>query len=156
MKSIRTSVLEIAYEDAGPPHGPQVMLLHGWPDAPRSWNAVARAFDAAGFRTIAPYLRGLSPTRFLSETTPRFGAGVALAQDAIDLADALGLDRFAIVGHDWGARAAYIIAALFPQRLSTIAALALGYQPHGIFKIPDFLQSRNFWYQWFQCIDDGA
>ncbi len=98
----------------------------------------------------------LPPTRFLSEATPRFAAAVALAQDAIDLADALGLNRFAVVGHDWGARAAYTIAALFPQRLSAVAALSLGYQPRGIFKVPDFEQSKRFWYQWLLCIDGGV
>jgi len=81
---------------------------------------------------------------------------VALAQDAIDFADALGIDRFFIIGHDWGARAAYTIAALYPQRLFALAALSLAYQSGGVFKIPDFEQSRRFWYQWFQCIDEGA
>ena len=54
-----------------------------------------------------------------------------LAQDAIDLMDALGIERFAVVGHDWGARMAYTLAALFPERLSSITALSLGYQPRG-------------------------
>lgn len=156
LNSVRTSVLEIAFEDDGPRDGASVMLLHGWPDAPRGWNAVAKELQAAGYRTIIPYLRGLPPTRFLSEATPRFAAAVALAQDAIDLADALGLNRFAVVGHDWGARAAYTIAALFPQRLSAVAALSLGYQPRGIFKVPDFEQSKRFWYQWLLCIDGGV
>jgi pimeloyl-ACP methyl ester carboxylesterase len=155
MNSIRTPFLEIAYEDEGPKDGLPVILLHGWPDAPRGWESVAGSLRAAGWRTIIPYLRGSAPTRFLSERTARFGGGVALAQDAIDLADALGVARFAIVGHDWGARAAYTIAALFPERLSAVIALALGYQPRGIFKIPDFKQSRRFWYQWFQCLDAG-
>jgi len=101
-------------------------------------------------------LRGCSPTRFLSQDTPRFAAGVALAQDAIDLADALNIDRFAVIGHDWGARAAYTMAALFPERLTALAALALPYQPGGIFRVPDFEQSRRFWYQWFQCTDGGS
>ena len=155
MNSIRTPFLEIAFHDEGPKDGIPVMLLHGWPDAPRGWDGVARSLRAAGWRTIVPYLRGSSPTRFLSENTPRFGAGVALAQDAIDLADALGLDRFAVVGHDWGARAAYAIAALYPERLSAVVALALGFQPRGVFRIPDFKQSKRFWYQWFLCIDGG-
>ena len=156
LNSVRTSVLEIAFEDDGPRDGAPLMLLHGWPDAPRGWNAVAQELQAAGYRTVIPYLRGLPPTRFLSEATPRYAAGVALAQDAIDLADALGLNRFAVVGHDWGARAAYTIAALFPQRLSAVAALSLGYQPRGIFKVPDFEQSKRFWYQWLLCIDGGV
>jgi pimeloyl-ACP methyl ester carboxylesterase len=156
MASIRTSVLEIVYKEGGPQDGPPVMLLHGWPDAPCGWSSVAERLGAAGWRTITPYLRGSQPTRFLSPTTPRFGAGVALAQDAIDLADALGLQRFAVVGHDWGARAAYTMAALYPERLSAIACLALAYQPRGVFKVPGLEQSRRFWYQWFQCIDGGV
>ena len=102
-------------------------------------------------RTIRPYLRGFGPTRFQSADAPRTGHGPALAQDIVDLADALGLDRFAIVGHDWGARAAYTVAALFPQRVTAIAALALAYQPGGVFAVPGFSQARAFWYQWFLC-----
>ena len=156
MPSIRTSVLEISYEDTGPREGPPVLMLHGWPDAPRGWTRVADKLNTNGWRTILPYLRGSHPTRFLSQDTPRFAAGVALAQDAIDLADALNLDRFAVVGHDWGARAAYTMSALFPERLTAIAALALGYQPRGTFKVPDFAQSKRFWYQWFLCTNGGA
>ena len=69
---------------------------------------------------------------------------MALAQDAIDLADGLGLERFAVVGHDWGARAAYTLAALFPKRVTAIAAIAPAFQPRGEFKIPSFDQSRRF------------
>lgn len=155
MHSIRTSVLEIFYEDNGPHDGPPIILLHGWPDAPRGWTKVAAKINKRGRRTIIPYLRGSQPTRFLSHETPRCGAGVALAQDAIDLADSLNLQRFAIIGHDWGARAGYIIAALFPERLTALTALALGYQPRGVFTIPDFPQSRRFWYQWFLCTEGG-
>ncbi len=81
---------------------------------------------------------------------------MALAKDAVDLANALGLEKFAVLGHDWGARAAYILAALFPQRVFAVAALALAYQPRGTFNIPSFDQSRRFWYQWFLCTDGGA
>jgi pimeloyl-ACP methyl ester carboxylesterase len=156
VKSVRTEVLEIFYEDGGPEQGYPILLLHGWPDAPRGWKKVAARLQSEGWRTIIPFLRGFQPTRFLSETTPRFGSGVALAQDAIDLADALQFDRIAVIGHDWGARAAYTIAALYPQRVAAIAALSVAYQPRGVFKVPDFPQSQRFWYQWFQCIGQGA
>jgi len=148
--------LEIAFEEGGPDHGQPVLLLHGWPDAPCGWSGVARQLHAAGWRTVAPYLRGSGPTRFLSDKTPRIGAGLAIAQDAVDLADRLELDRFAIVGHDWGARAAYTVAALFPERVTSVTALALAYQPRGLFTIPSFDQARRFWYQWFLCIEGGA
>jgi pimeloyl-ACP methyl ester carboxylesterase len=156
MDSVRTEVLEIFYEDRGLKEGRPLLILHGWPDASRGWNVVAQYLITRGWRAIIPYLRGSGPRRFLSEKTPRDGSRVALAQDAIDFADALGIDRFFIVGHDWGARAAYTIAALYPQRLSAVAALSLAYQSGGVFNIPDFEQSRRFWYQWFQCIDERS
>jgi pimeloyl-ACP methyl ester carboxylesterase len=155
LKTIRTELLEIAYEEGGPKNGPMVLLLHGWPDAPRGWSAVAQRLHAEGWHTVAPYLRGTGPTKFLRRETPRVGAGVALAQDTIDLAEGLGVDRFAVVGHDWGARAAYTLAALFPHRITSVIALALAYQPRGLFKIPSFDQTRRFWYQWFLCVDGG-
>jgi pimeloyl-ACP methyl ester carboxylesterase len=156
VKTIRTELLEIAYEEGGPHDGPVAVLLHGWPDAPpRAWRFVAERLHSAGWHTIAPYLRGTGPTRFLHPYTPRVGSAVALAQDVISLADALGLSRFALVGHDWGARAAYSVAALFPDRIRTICALSLAFQPQGEFHVPSFEQSKRFWYQWFLCIDDG-
>jgi pimeloyl-ACP methyl ester carboxylesterase len=156
VESIRTDVLEICFETGGPDDGAPVLLIHGWPDAPRGWQDVARLLHQDGWRTIAPYLRGCGPTAFLSPDVPRVGHGVALAQDVVDLADRLGFDRFAVVGHDWGARAAYIVAALYPQRVTAIAALALPYQPRGVFAVPDFSQARAFWYQWLMCLDQGA
>src|SRR6266536_1289897 len=93
-------------------------------------------------RWPAPYLRGFGPTRFRSPQTPRDGRGVALAHDAIELMDLLGITRFAVAGHDWGARAAYTLAALFPDRVVAAAALALPHQPGGLFTTPSFAQSR--------------
>jgi pimeloyl-ACP methyl ester carboxylesterase len=156
MPTIRTALLSLTYEEGGPAAGPPVLLLHGWPDAPRGWRAVAGQLQAAGWRTIMPYLRGTAPTRFLDPNTPRVGSGVALAQDAVDLLDALHLEQVAVVGHDWGARAAYTLAALFPERVTAVVALALAYQPRGRFTLPDFAQSRLFWYQWFMCTEAGA
>jgi pimeloyl-ACP methyl ester carboxylesterase len=77
-------------------------------------------------------------------------------QDILDLADSLGLPRFAVIGHDWGARVAYSLAALAPERISAIAALALAYQPRGTFVMPDFSQARAFWYQCLMYVDVGA
>ncbi|MFM0519412.1 MULTISPECIES: alpha/beta fold hydrolase [Caballeronia] len=151
----RTPTLDIAYADSGPADGRIVLLIHGWPDAARAWNAVALRLNEAGYRTIVPELRGAGGTRFLRDDTVRDGSGVALANDAVDLADALGIAQFDVVGHDWGARAAYTIAALFPDRVRRMAALALAYQPRGVFELPDFSQARRFWYQWFMSLDGG-
>jgi pimeloyl-ACP methyl ester carboxylesterase len=156
MRQIRTDVLEIAYEEEGSSNSPPVLLLHGWPDAPCGWDAIAPVLHGHGWRTIVPFLRGTGRTRFLSAETPRVGLGVALAQDAIDFADAIGLNRFAVVGHDWGARVAYTLAALFPERVTSISGLALAFQPHGHFVMPAFGQARRFWYQWLMCVEGGA
>jgi pimeloyl-ACP methyl ester carboxylesterase len=154
--TVRTDLLEIAYDDGGPPDGPPVLLVHGWPDSPRTWEDVAAELNDAGFRTIVPALRGFAPTRFLAADTPRTAQIVALAQDALDLLDALGLDRVALVGHDWGARAAYALAALAPERLSALVAVSVGYEPGGTLATPSFEQARLWWYQWFQTLDAGA
>lgn len=156
MPNVRNSVLEIAFDEGGPPEGAAVLLLHGWPDAPRGWREVAARLHAAGFRTVTPYLRGFGQTRFLATNTVRDGRGVALAQDAVDLADALHLEQFAVVGHDWGARVAYTLAALFPERVTRVVGIALAYQPRGVFTLPPFSQARRFWYQWFMTLDAGA
>jgi pimeloyl-ACP methyl ester carboxylesterase len=153
---IATDLLDIAYDVAGPEDGKPLLLLHGWPDSPRAWRPLAPQLNAHGWRTVAPYLRGCAPTRFLSADAPRVGHAVALAQDAIDLADRLSWDHFAVVGHDWGARIAYSLAALFPERVTRIVALALAYQPRGAFELPSFAQARRWWYQWFMALEQGA
>jgi pimeloyl-ACP methyl ester carboxylesterase len=153
---VRTDVLEIAYAEHGHPDGPPVLLLHGWPDAARGWAPVVADLAEHGWRVIVPDNRGTGGTVFLSDRTPRDGSGAALAGDVLDLADRLGLDRFAVVGHDWGARVAYTLAAVAPDRVTRIAALALPYQPRGAFVMPDFAQARAFWYQWLMYVDAGA
>jgi pimeloyl-ACP methyl ester carboxylesterase len=156
MPTIRTKVLDIAFEEGGPRGGPPVLLLHGWPDDVREWRTVTPYLEEAGFHWVAPWLRGFGNTRFLSTETLRDGSGVALTQDAIDFADAIGFERFSVIGHDWGARTAYTLAALWPQRIASIVALSLSYSPGGRFPTPTFEQSRRWWYQWFMATEPGA
>jgi EmrB/QacA subfamily drug resistance transporter len=147
-RSVRTPVLEVAYEERGPRDGIPVVLVHGFPDDARSWDAVSGALGAAGHRTLAPHLRGFGPTRFLSDDTPRSGQPAALAQDLVEFADALGLERFVLVGHDWGATAAQAVAALHPGRVERLVS-SLGYsltwdtggEP------PSYAQLHALWYQ---------
>jgi pimeloyl-ACP methyl ester carboxylesterase len=156
MRTARTELLEIAYLDEGPADGAPVLLLHGWPDDVRTWRDVLPRLHAVGRRTIVPYLRGFGPTQFRSDATFRDGRGIALTQDAIDLLDVLGIERFAVVGHDWGARTAYQLAALIPERVSHVAALSVAFQPGGAFPVPSFAQSRLYWYQLFMSVEGGA
>ena len=156
MNAIATDILNIGYETGGPRSGPPVLLLHGWPDDVRGWRGLVPHLERAGLHWVAPWLRGCGPTTFLSVGTIRDGSAVALAQDAIALTGHLGWTKFSVVGHDWGARIAYTLAALFPERLSSITALALSYAPGGRFPTPTFEQSRRWWYQWFMTTDRGA
>jgi pimeloyl-ACP methyl ester carboxylesterase len=156
LRHAKTPVLDIVYDDDGGTDAPVILLLHGWPDDIRGWRQVAPRLRTAGYRTIAPYLRGFGPTRFLSPQTVRDGRGIALAQDAIDLAEALGIPTFAVIGHDWGARAAYTLGALFPDRVTSITGIALAFQPRATFRIPPFSQARRFWYQWLMGLEQGA
>src|SRR5262245_5629339 len=124
-----TSTLRIAYEVGGPPNGFPVLLLHGWPDDVRTYDRVVPVLNAEGLRTVAPYLRGFGETSFLSKEAMRSGEIVAMARDAIELADALKLRKFAVIGHDWGARIAYALAIAVPQRISGIVTVSVGWQP---------------------------
>src|SRR6266404_8950622 len=102
LKRIRTSTLEIAYEESGTADGTPVILLHGFPYDPRAYDEVVRPLAAIGCRVIVPYLRGYGPTKFLSADTPRSGQQAALASDLLDLLDALVLPDAVLVGYDWG------------------------------------------------------
>ncbi len=158
MRSIKTSQLRLAYEESGPKNGKPMLLLHGWPDSPRTWDAVLPLFHSAGYRTIAPFLRGYGPSRFrdrlLGRSPRRTGQPVAFAQDMLDLADGLRLTRFQFVGHDWGARTGYALAALAPERLVSLTAIAVPFEP-GKAKPPEFPQAQAFWYQWLLCTKPG-
>jgi pimeloyl-ACP methyl ester carboxylesterase len=92
-------------------------VLHGWPHDIHSFVDVGPLLASAGYRVIVPYLRGYGTTRFLSSDTFRNGQQAVVAVDIIALMDALKIQKAILVGFDWGARTACIIAA---QRPSTI------------------------------------
>ena len=119
LNRVRTSVLEITYEESGPADGVPVFLMHGFPYDPRTYDEVVAPLVAAGCRTIVPYLRGYGPTRFLAADTPRSGEQAALGNDLKELIDALGIERAVLAGYDWGGRAACVVAALWPERART-------------------------------------
>jgi len=85
LNRVRTSVLEIAYEQSGSEDGVPVLLMHGFPYDPRTYDLVVPLLVAAGCRAIVPYLRGYGPTRFLAAETPRSGQQAALGHDLKEL-----------------------------------------------------------------------
>ena len=104
--------------------GPDVVLLHGFPDTPHSYGPLQDALVAAGFRVTAPWLRGYERETIVAG---RPYDALTIGRDALALLDALGLQRAVLVGHDWGALIAYVAAALQPQRVHALVTLAI---PH--------------------------
>lgn len=152
-----TDTLEIAYEESGDTNGKPVILLHGFPDDPRSWDSVIGPLTGSGFRTIAPYLRGFGPTRFLRADTFRSGQQAALAHDLKGLIDALGLGQAILAGYDWGARAACTVAALWPAKLAGLVSIG-GYNiedANNDREPTSALQEWRAWYQWYFHTERG-
>lgn len=153
--TVRTPVLDIACELSGPEDGQPVMLVHGWPDDRRTWDEIIPTLHAKGLRTIVPSLRGFGETRFRHAHTMRSGQLSALGQDLIDCLDALNVQRCAIVGHDWGARAAYIASCLAPERVSHCVALSVGWGTNDPEQVLSLGQAQNYWYQWYMALPRG-
>jgi pimeloyl-ACP methyl ester carboxylesterase len=156
-KSVETPVLNIGYEESGDPQGFPVILLHGFPDDAHAYDDVAPPLAKAGYRALAPYLRGYGPTRFRDAAAPRMAEQAAIGQDVIDFADALKLPRFGVCGYDWGGRAACIAAALHPDRVRAGVFLA-GNLIQNIFSAqqpgpPE--AERRVWYQWYFNTERG-
>ncbi len=154
--TITTSQLDIACLISGPADGFPVILLHGWPDDALTWNRLLPDLHAAGFRTYVPWLRGCGPTRFREADIPRNGQLVALAQDVLEMAEVVGLSRFSVIGHDWGARAAYIASVLAPDRIARCVALSVGWGTNDPAQAISYRQMQNYWYHWLMGLDRGA
>ena len=151
LRTVRTPTLEIAYEESGPPGGPPVVLLHGFPDDVRAWDGTIAPLVAAGLRVLVPYLRGYGPTRFLDPSAPRMAQQAAIGQDLIDFLDALALPPAGLAGYDWGGRAACITAILRPERVRALVTIG-GYNVQNTLAPPrpaSALQERANWYQWY-------
>ena len=156
-ETIQTSVLTIAYEDSGPRQGFPIILSHGFPDDVRAFDEVAPPLVQAGYRVLAPYLRGYGPTRFRDPAARRTGEQAAIGQDLVDFADALKLERFAVTGYDWGGRASCIAAALYPDRVRA-AVLIGGYTIQDTLASPQPAApeiERALWYQWYFNTERG-
>jgi pimeloyl-ACP methyl ester carboxylesterase len=157
MLSVVTETLEIACEESGPPQGPAVVLLHGFPYDPRAFDAAVDQLVQAGCHVLVPYLRGYGPTRFLHADTMRSGQQGALAHDLRDLMDRLGLAQAVLAGFDWGGRAACVAAALWPDRVRGLVTCC-GYQIQDIAAaaLPADPQTEHrMWYQYYFHTERG-
>ncbi len=110
--------------------GPLVLLVHGFPDTPHTWDRVSPALAALGFRVAAPFTRGYAPTEIPS--VEAYDADT-LGQDVVALIEALGEREAIVVGHDWGASAAISAATLAPERVRLLVTVAI---PHPASVVP--------------------
>jgi pimeloyl-ACP methyl ester carboxylesterase len=154
--TVESATLAIGCELSGPADGHPAILLHGWPDDIRTWDRILPTLHGARFKAIAPYLRGFGATRFRFPETARSGQLSALGQDLLDLADGLGLEHFAVVGHDWGARAAYIASCIAPGRVTHCVAISVGWGTNDPNQKLSLRQTQNYWYHWYMALDRGA
>ena len=137
--------LRFRYLAAGPAEGRLYLLLHGFPEGAESWAPQLEALAAAGYRAVAPDLRGYGGSD-APEGVESYRMGPLLA-DAASIASALGAEKFHLAGHDWGAGIGWAFAVAMPDRLFTYAALSV---PHPVpfFKAmaEDEDQRQRSWY----------
>jgi len=139
--------LDVTYFAQGPDDGPLALCLHGFPDTAHTWRHLVPELAAAGFRAVAPFLRGYAPTSLAPDGHYQIGA---VARDANALHEALGgRDDAVIVGHDWGALATYGAVAHQPDRWRRAVTLAVP-PPAAIgLSLFSYDQLRRSWYMFF-------
>ena len=158
LRMVQTEVLDIGYEEHGDSDGAVIILLHGFPYDVRSFDGAVAPLVAAGHRVLVPWLRGYGPTRFRDASAPRMAEQVAIAQDLIDFADALGVERFAVAGFDWGNRAACVASILAPARIIGQVSIG-GYSVQNTVSLGGSMPARQaaqFWYMWYFNTAQGA
>ncbi len=135
----RAGDVELSYLEVG--HGDLVVLLHGFPDTPHTWDAIAPQIAASGdgHRVVAPFLRGYAPSGIPAKDSNMYDLG----RDVIELMDALDEDRAIVIGHDWGAFSAYAAAALEPQRVTKLVTIAIPH-PRALALNPQILPAPHF------------
>jgi pimeloyl-ACP methyl ester carboxylesterase len=148
---VRAGVLDVAFERHGAVGGWPVVLLHGFPYDVRCYGDVAATLADAGADVVVPYLRGYGGTHFARADTIRSGQQAALAHDLLELIGALGLTAPIVAGFDWGGRAACLVSALWPDRVSGLMSVT-GYNVQNIPASgnpapPE--DERRLWYQYY-------
>lgn len=142
LRHLQANGLRFACLEAG--HGPLVLCLHGFPDTAHSFSELLPALAAAGYRAVAPFMRGYAPTGLAPDGDY---SATALGRDVLALIEALGEPEATVIGHDWGAYAAYCAANL--DDAARIRRLVLMSVPHLAAAVNTWVQLRRSWYVWF-------
>ena len=151
---LRVGGMTFAALSWGPEDGPLALCLHGYPDTARTWRHLGPHLAQRGWRVVAPYMRGYAPTDLAPDGDYWLGS---LARDAAALREALGGDeRAVLIGHDWGAAAAYALGAHSPglfRRIVTLAVPPTAAFPRSLRDLPLVVrQLRLSWYMLWQLV----
>ena len=132
--------------------GPAVVLLHGFPDSSALWRHQIPVLVEAGYRVIAPDLRGFGASdKPASVDAYRLEASVA---DVLAILDQRGIERADVVGHDWGAGLAWVLAARVPERVHRLVVMSVGHPNAG--RPPSVAQREKSWYMLLFQFEDTA
>ena len=149
LKTTTANTIHMRYAEAG--SGPLVLLCHGWPESWYSWRHQLQAVSAAGFRAVAPDMRGYGGTQS-PEPIDQYTL-FHLVGDMAELVKVLGETKAVIVGHDWGAPVAWHAALWRPDLFTAVSAMSVPYAPPGYVDILSALEKLgidNFYLQYFQ------
>ncbi len=146
-RTVPANGLQFACLADGPADGPLALCLHGFPDTAQTWRYLLPELASAGYHAVAPFLRGYAPTQLAPDGRYQVGA---LVRDANTLHDALGGDeRAVIVGHDWGALAAYGAVAHQPDRWRRAVTAAVPPTSSVGMSLLAYEQLQRSWYMFF-------
>ncbi|USG61939.1 alpha/beta hydrolase [Sneathiella marina] len=151
INQISAGVLNVGYVEYGPVNGWPVFLCHGFPYDVHAYEGAASLLADAGAHVFVPFQRGYGSTSFLRPDTLRSGEQAALGYDLLALMDALKIEKAIVAGYDWGGRAACIVSALWPER---VTALVSG-NSYNIQDIANAMEpatpelEASFWYQYY-------
>jgi pimeloyl-ACP methyl ester carboxylesterase len=132
--------------DRGPSDGEVVVLLHGFPETAASWDRAADLLAERGLRTLAPDLRGYTPQA--NPQSRRAYRVDNLVGDVVALVEASGAPSVHVVGHDWGATVAWMLAAHHPELVSTVTGISV---PHPGAYIRALVSSRQGLLSWYMA-----
>jgi pimeloyl-ACP methyl ester carboxylesterase len=142
-------------ESAGAPfvvsqkgEGPDIVLVHGFPDTPHSYQALQDELVKAGWRVTVPWLRGYHPATIVPGRPYDFET---VGRDGLALLDAIGAQQAVFVGHDWGALMSFVVATLAPERVRALVTIAIPHpsllprSPSSLYRARHFLALKLPW-----------
>lgn len=139
--TVETGTLRIAYFADGDPKDPLIVLLHGFPDTPHAWDQLRPELAKSGYYVVSPFLRGYAPSEI--PTTDEYDPE-SLGRDVLGLITALGKPDADVIGHDWGAMAAYAAAALEPARVRHLVTMVIPHPATLEVRLRDLRRLRHF------------